>query len=556
VPDLLHLGSLKPLANPLGFGASDFIEFALAAILVSLTLLRHRLKDAARRLAGNTRWSMLFIGALPILLRLLLLPNSPEPVPTAADDSSYLLLADTLAHFRLANPVHPFHRFFETTFALQQPSYSSIFPMGQGIALALGRLLTGHPWTGVLLSEALFCALCYWMLRGWTRPVWALAGGVLAVFEFGPLSTWMNSYWGGAVSGIAGCLVFGAIPRLRDRYRTREAVLLGLGLGLQMLTRPFESVFLFVAAALFLWDRRGNRALLRKVAPVAALALLPAAALILAQDKAVTGHWTELPYSLSRAQYGIPASFTSEPDPVPQRELTLEQQLDYQDQTEVHDLEASRTYLGRLRGRIRYARFFLLPPLYVALPAVLLCFADLRLLRAAGAILLFALGVTLYPYFYPHYIAAVACLFLLLAIKALDRIPRRAAAMLLLVAAAHFTFWYGIHLFGDSRTLASLEPYESWDFVNRGDPDGRIRILKELHASPGKQLVFVRYGAFHGLREWIMNGADIDHSAIVWALDLGPSEDQTLRAYYPDRTAWLVQPDALPPRLTRMSPSD
>ena len=32
--------------------------------------------------------------------------------------------------------------------------------------------------------------------------------------EFGPLNQWMNNYWGGAVSGIAGCLVFGALPRL------------------------------------------------------------------------------------------------------------------------------------------------------------------------------------------------------------------------------------------------------------------------------------------------------------------------------------------------------
>ena len=103
----------------------------------------------------------------------------------------------------------------------------------------------------MVLSVAAFCALCYWMLRAWTTPGWALAGGLLAVIEFGPLNQWMNSYWGGAFAAAAGCLVFGALPRLRDGPRTRDAVLLGVGLGMHLLTRPYESIFLFLAVALF-----------------------------------------------------------------------------------------------------------------------------------------------------------------------------------------------------------------------------------------------------------------------------------------------------------------
>ena len=543
---LWHLfRSFQPLNNPIGFGASDFIEFALAAILVSLTLARKHLAAAARRLAANTVWCMCFLGALPVALRFLLLPGSPAPVATGADDASFLLLADTLSHFHLANAVHPFHRFFETTFALQEPTYSSIFPLGQGIALALGQLLTGQPWVGVLLSEAAFCALCYWMLRAWVAPVWALAGGMLAVLEFGPLSYWMNSYWGGAVSGIAGCLVFGALPRLRREYRTRDAVLLGLGLGAQLLSRPFESIFLLLIVGFFLILQRS---LLRRAAPAVILATIPAIALTLAQNKAVTGHWTVLPYQVSRAQYGVPAAFTSQPDPVPSRDLSYEQKLDYQTQTQVHDIEASSTFLQRVGGRIRYARFFLLPPLYV-----LILYAGMRkTLWAAGSILIFTLGATLYPYFYPHYIAAVACLFLLLAVATLEHLPQRVAAPLLMLAAAHFIFWYGLHLYGDDQILTALTPYESWDFVNRGDPDGRIGVMKQLTQAPGNQLVFVRYGSFHLLNEWIMNRAGIDQSGIVWALDLGPEEDENLRNYYPDRTAWLVEPDSLPPHLVKL----
>jgi hypothetical protein len=178
----------------------------------------------------------------------------------------------------LANPPHPLHQFFETYFVLQEPSYSSIFPIGQGLVLALGWTIFGHPWAGVALSIGALCALVYWMLRAWTTPGWALIGGLLAVIEFGPLNQWMNSYWGGAVSACAGCLVFGALPRLRESGRRRDAAWLGLGLALQLLTRPFESIFLVLSVLLFfLPDLRH----LARPAAIAALVVTPAIGLML-----------------------------------------------------------------------------------------------------------------------------------------------------------------------------------------------------------------------------------------------------------------------------------
>ena len=55
--------------------------------------------------------------------------------------------------------------------------------------------------------------------------------------------------------------------------------------------------------------------------------------------------------------------------------------------------------------------------------------------------------------------------------------------------------------------------------------------------------------------EWIQNAADIDRARIVWADDLGDAENEKLKRYYPDRTAWLIEPDALPPRLTPYLPT-
>ena len=256
MPSVPFLRFLLPMENPLGFGAADFVEFVLAAMLMLLLVVRGPMVTFARRFAARTVICMALLATLPIVLRLGLLANHPIPIPTVADDFSYLLLGDTLAHLRVANAMHPLHRFFEAVFVLQEPSYSSIYPLAQGLALAVGEVLFRLPWVGVLLTEGLLCAACYWMLRGWVEPVWALTGGVLAALEFGPLSPWMNTYWGGAVSGVAGCLVFGAAPRLRGGGRTRDAVLLGLGLGLQLLTRPFEFVVLCAAMLLFLLPAR------------------------------------------------------------------------------------------------------------------------------------------------------------------------------------------------------------------------------------------------------------------------------------------------------------
>jgi hypothetical protein len=561
---LFHLfRSFLPLHNPIGFGASDFVEFSFLAFLALLAVARPWVVPAAQKLAVKTGWSMLCLFALAAGLRLALLPVHPVPTPSGADDFSYLLLGDTLAHFRLANPMHPMRRFFETTFVLQTPSYSSIYPLGQGLALAFGQVVFGHPWAGVLVSTALISALCYWMLRGWTSPGWALAGGFLAVLQFGPLNSWMNCFWGGAVSAIAGCLVYGALPRLRQRTRNRDAVLLGLGAGLQMITRPYESLFLDASVLLYflpeLW-RRKERRWIASVAAPALLAFLPLAGLQLLHNRAVTGSWMTLPYALSRYQYGVPTTFTFQPNPVPHRALTPAQQLYYEGQAAVHGpTDTFTTYIERLGSRAGFYRFFFSAPLLLALPFVLPLLRGYRYAWLVLTSLLFALGTNFYPYFFPQYMGALTCVFVLLSVLGLQRLERvtirnipcgqTAARWLLFLCGAQFLFWYAVHAQGDDGILRAMVRYETGDGINYGDLERRIAINQQLAAEPGRHLVFVRYFSTHGYHEWVHNAADIDHSRVVWALDLGSSENEALKRYYPDRKVWLMEPDAIPPRL-------
>jgi hypothetical protein len=203
--------SFVPLRNPIGFGAVDALELAVAALLVAMVSYRKPFR------ADRTTWWMVAFGAMPILLRYILTVYHPTPSPDIYDEFGHLLVADTLRHFRLANPPHALPQFFETFFVLQRPTYSSIYPIGNGLILTLG-------WPGVLLCTGLFCSLCYWMLLGWVTPGWALTGGFLAVFQFGPLNQWTNNYWGGGLSAVAGCLVFIAPAQwLVDRAGDRDS---------------------------------------------------------------------------------------------------------------------------------------------------------------------------------------------------------------------------------------------------------------------------------------------------------------------------------------------
>jgi hypothetical protein len=92
---------------------------------------------------------------------------------------------------------------------------------------------------------------------------------------------------------------------------------------LQLLSRPYEAIFLVLGVALYaVIADCGLRIADFKPLMVAVITVLPAIAITLAQNKQVTGSSTTLPYQLSRYEYGVPASFTIEQNPVPHRVLT------------------------------------------------------------------------------------------------------------------------------------------------------------------------------------------------------------------------------------------
>jgi hypothetical protein len=240
-------------------GAGDLIELALAALLLALALAwRPWWEPYAARLAQRPVWCMFLLAALPIALRLLLLPRHPAPVPDIYDEFSHLLVADTLRHFRLANPAHPFHRFFETFFVSAGAGLQLHLPGRPGhrtgagldrLRHSLGRRSgpCGRALRALLLDAA---RLDHARLGACGRR--AGGDGVRTAQPMDELLLGRRAARGGDAWSSARCPDCGA-RGVRGMRR-----ILGAGLAIHLLTRPYESVFLLLAS-LHICCRRGGR---------------------------------------------------------------------------------------------------------------------------------------------------------------------------------------------------------------------------------------------------------------------------------------------------------
>src|ERR1035438_8340960 len=99
--------------------------------------------------------------------RLVCLRYTGIPQPVEHDEFSYLLGADTFAHGRLANPPLTLGKFFESPHILVRPVYASKYPPGQALFLALGQVLFGSAFYGVLIGNAFMLFTFCLMLFAW-----------------------------------------------------------------------------------------------------------------------------------------------------------------------------------------------------------------------------------------------------------------------------------------------------------------------------------------------------------------------------------------------------
>lgn len=534
-------------------------------------------------LAGLFRWLPACLWSAPSRVLRLFAPNGRRAIVSSAvltvvmcavlswarfprasihDEFAYLVTADTFAHGRLTNPPHPMWQHFESFHLIQRPSYQAKYPPAQGLSIAAGQVLTGHPIAGVWIGMAAAAAAVCWMLLAWVPPRWALLGGLMPALRFGTapfwdtiwFGYWSTTYWGGAVALAGGALLFGALPRLMREPRPQEAVALALGVGILANSRPYEGIVVVLPTGLLIagWmltHRAQWKPMLVRAFPAAICVLGVSAAAMGYYNYRVTGDPLKPPYIVYSDQYDIVPLIAFQPlKPDKTYNHPALRALQYGYMLDAYNKK--RAGFGVSISDFTDPAVFFLG--YALLPAL---FWLTR--RPWNRWLLFALAVVVLSILankiittmrlHYHYLAPAAPWIIFLAVEGLRRARlfrlrgRRLGRPLTeaMLAACLLSFVGGCIVY---------KVYLPRGFIEIGMY--RTEIEQRLNATPGKDLVIVQYDPARSvLQDWVYNGADLDGAPILWARDLGQERNRELFEYYSYRRIWVLNPFSDPPDL-------
>jgi hypothetical protein len=255
-------------------------------------------------------------------------------------------------------------------------------------------------------------------------------------------------------------------------------------------------------------------------------------------------------YQVNRETYAVAPYFLMlQPRTVPAYHHAVMQRF-YQDR-EMKDFREERTVSGFIRHLLLKVDdlwlFYLSSALTVPCLALLFAWGSLRrscrfrfpLILAA----LFALGLLSQTWTMAHYAAPAASLLFLFVVQGSRylRLWRRRSSGLGATLARMIPVALAAMIVLRVAAAAAHIPIEQpWP---RGNLE-RAAVMHNLETTDGKHLIFVTYSSDHDVnQEWVYNRADIDASRVVWARDMGDSENRKLIEYFRGRRVWRLFAD-------------
>ena len=509
----------------------------------------HKAARQVRTAVWLIRHRWVSLAAIGVFSFLFLLQGAMRswPHPSNMDEFSVLLGADTFRHGRLTNATPPLWQHFETLHVIFTPTYCSKYPPGPALLLALCQLVFRDPIWALWLSTVGACVALAWMLLAWFPLRWAMLGAFFAALH--PLVvSWGRFYLCCNLGVLGAALLVGSAKRIVRRCTYSSGILLACGVAVLVNVRPYEGVVLCfgVGIWLLLSLMRNQPSSL----PLLLTAVLPVLLLTFAAmayyNWRLTGSALKMPYAIHAAQYDSAPPFWFQASH-PKWDYRHENLLNFHvwELNTYLDMQDPGLRLKILGQRLRVLFFWFFDLSMIALLWIVPVFRrrSLRPVLLLSGLLLVAFMLT--TWLNSNYISEAVPIYLIILTACLRQLMRAVVPGTTLPVGPLLILFLAIGTF--AWALQDVQPFE----LNDSDYGyTRAQIIADLQSRGGRHLIFVHYSAQHPrAEEWIYNDSDISNSQVIWAHDMGATENQHLVDVYGGRELWELNADVKPQRL-------
>jgi hypothetical protein len=266
----------------------------------------------------------------------------------------------------------------------------------------------------------------------------------------------------------------------------------------------------------------------------------------------VTGNPFQMPYSLNRQTYAVAPVFIGQrlrPEPMYHHPVMRNFYLGWEASTYLRT-RSVRGFVAEVLTKLDIIWWFFLGP---ALPISLLSLPFVIRDRRMRLLLIIALttiaALLLEAWHNAHYLAPLTCVIYAVVLQCMRhlRLWRRHRNRLGVFLVRALVLMCLAVFFFNLRAQYYKLPHDSAHYPWHWQ---RAEILERLSSAEVGQLVIVRYAPDHDVsHEWVYNRADIDHSKVVWARDMGKQNEELIR-YFRNRQVWFLEPDFSPPKIS------